>query len=134
MLMSRRTPASARHRRTRARAPHARRGFTLLEVTVAALVLLSGLAGVAAATAAALRALAESRLEEDAATIAGRRIEMLRGTPCTERRGGVDTVGPLVERWQVVAHGGASATRLLVAVAPLARPARRRQFETVASC
>ena len=114
--------------------PRARCGFTLLEVLVAALVLLTGLVGVAAATAAALRALADARLEEDAATLAGRRIELLRGVPCATRTGGADTVGALIERWAVEPHGLSAATDIVVTVAPLARPARARRFDTVAPC
>lgn len=101
---------------------------------VAALVLLTGLAGVATATAAALRALADARLEEDAATLAGRRVELLRATPCAERTGGARTVGVLAERWEVRAHGEGAATHLAVTVAPAMHPARARRFETVAPC
>lgn len=126
-----RRPARARRAR---RVPRARAGFTLLEVLVAALVLLTGLVGVATATAAALRTLADARLEEDAATRAGRRIELLRGTPCTTRSAGVDSAGTLVERWEVAPHGDGAATRLVVTVAPRALPSRARRFETVAPC
>src|SRR5690349_11566190 len=131
--MLRRSPAFphlARRRRDR----RARRGFTLLEVLVAALVLLSGLAGVATATAAALHALADARLEEDSATLAGRRVELLRGVPCARRVAGVDTVGALVERWAVASHADGAATRLVVTVTPRTQPTRARRFETVASC
>jgi prepilin-type N-terminal cleavage/methylation domain-containing protein len=121
-------------RSSRRRARRTRAGFTLLEVLVAALVLLTGLVGVATATAAALRSLADARLEEDAATLAGRRVELLRGVPCALRTAGVDTAGALVERWEVAAHAGAAATRLAVTVVPIARPARARRYETVAPC
>lgn len=141
--MSRPSHAATHHARDAQRTMPARRprpGFTLLEVLVAALVLLTGLAGIATATAAALRALADARLEEDAATLAGRRVELLRGTACAARTGGADTVGALLERWQVEPHGeGVAAarvatTRIAVSVAPIARPARVRRFETVAPC
>ena len=97
-------------------------------------MLLTGLVGVATATAAALRTLADARLEEDAATRAGRRIELLRGTPCIARSAGVDSTGTLVERWDVEPHAGGAATRLVVTLAPRSRPARARRFETVAPC
>jgi prepilin-type N-terminal cleavage/methylation domain-containing protein len=125
-------PRPSPHPTRRTRRPRA--GFTLLEVLVAALVLLTGLVGVATATAAALRTLAEARLEEDSATLAGRRVELLRGTPCARRSAGVDSAGALVERWEVASHASGAATRLTVSVAPRARPARVRRFETVAPC
>lgn len=125
--MSRRTPH-------RPRAPRSRRGFTLLEVLVASLVLLTGLVGAATATAAALHALADARLEEESAVVAARRFELLRATPCATRAGGELSEGALVERWTVEPHGGAAATRLVVSVRSRTRAVSPRRFETVAPC
>jgi prepilin-type N-terminal cleavage/methylation domain-containing protein len=110
------------------------RGFTLLEVLVASLVLLTGLVGAATATAAALRALADARLEEESALVAARRFELLRATPCATRAGGEHSAGALVERWSVEPHAGGAATRLVVSVRSRTRPAPPRRFETVAPC
>lgn len=116
------------------RRPRARDGFTLIEVLVASLVLLTGLAGVAAATAHALRTLADARLEEDSAILAARRLELLRATPCSTRVGGEEVDGPLVARWLVEPHGDGAATRLIITVTSRTRPTPPRRFETVASC
>src|SRR5215208_3772528 len=104
-------------RRTRARA-----GFTLIEVLVAALVLLTGMTGVAAATAHALRTLADARLEEESALLAARRLELLRATSCAHRSAGAEQVGALTVRWTVEPHASGAATRLIVTVASRMRP------------
>ena len=130
--MSRRTPgrrAPVRRARRRVRA-----GFTLLEVLVAALVLLTGLTGIAAATAHALRMLADARLEEESALLAARRLELLRATPCTGRAAGAGQEGSLVARWTVEPHASGSATRLVVTVASRTRQTLPRRYETVAPC
>ena len=128
------TTRSLRVRRAACPPCRTRRGFTLLEVLVATLVLLTGLVGVATATAAALRTLADARLEEDSAIVAGRRLELLRGTPCIARVGGERVDGTLVERWTVTPRADGATTSLVVTVAPRAHPARARRYETVAPC
>lgn len=125
-------------------ASRGRRGFTLLEVLVAAIVLLSGLVGVAAATAAALRTLADARLEELSAMVAERRFELLRATPCARRvggaqqagaqQGGAPQAGALDESWTVAPHADGAATRLVVTVASRTGRASPRRYETVAPC
>jgi Tfp pilus assembly protein PilV len=112
----------------------ARRGFTIIEVLVAAVMLLAGLVGLAAASAAALRALADARFEELAAVTAGRRMELLRATPCAARTGGEHASTAMLERWTVAPYADAAASLVIVTVAPPARPAARRRYETVASC
>ena len=103
---------------------------------VAAIVLLSGLVGIATATAAALRTLADARLEEESALVAARRLELLRATPCARRTDGATIAGTLSEAWSVEPHAGGAATRIVVTVSVTARtrstPARR--YETVAPC
>lgn len=115
-------------------ARHRRPGFSLVELLVALVVLVLGMGTLAAGTARALRALADARLEEDAAVRAGRRFEALRATACPLRAGGEWRDARLVERWRVAAHAGGAATRLEVDVAPAARPADVRRYATVAPC
>jgi Tfp pilus assembly protein PilV len=108
-------------------------------VLVASLVLLTGLVGVATATAATLRALADARDEEEAALVAARRMELLRATPCASRAGGVETTATLVARWTVAPHASGGATRIVVTITARADRTRARvpttrRFETVAPC
>lgn len=116
-----------------------RRGFTLVEVLVAVVVLLGGLVTIATATAAALRMLGDARMEEESAILAARRLETLRALPCAARTDGERIAGPLVERWWVAPHANGAATRLVVTVAPVAsargtRATATRRYETVAPC
>lgn len=111
-----------------------RPGFSLIELLVALVVLVVGLAALAGGTARALRALADARLEEDAAARAARRLEWLRGLPCAARAGGSSGDGRLLERWTVATHGEGLATHIEVEVGPADGTSPPRVFDTVAPC
>lgn len=89
-----------------------RRGFTVVEVLVALLVVAVGLLGVAGATAVALRA-SNAAIRERAATMRARsRLAMLEAGGCAGASSGERSLGAsLVDRWTVAP--AANGTRLV---------------------
>jgi prepilin-type N-terminal cleavage/methylation domain-containing protein len=82
--------------------PHARAGFTLVEVIVATVVLAVGLLALTGAGAAIVRLERRGdRLAHEAA-VAETRLELLRAEGCSAVSGTSD-LGHLVERWTVMA-------------------------------
>jgi prepilin-type N-terminal cleavage/methylation domain-containing protein len=87
------------HRRT-AHAP--RRGFTVVEVLVALLVVGVGLLGVAGASAIAVRASGAALRERAALTGASSRLALLQSGGCANAASGEQSVAPgVAERWTV---------------------------------
>ncbi len=85
------------------------RGFTIVEVVVALVLLASGALAVVAATAGALRAVRSADIERGAVVSARNRLEMLASIGCAQLDGGaaVDSTGQVGETWYVAAgHSG----------------------------
>ncbi len=68
------------------------RGFTIVEVIVAIIVLTVGLLGLVASSALVTRMIARGQRSNNAATFAARRLEILRATGCRSRAAGMDTL------------------------------------------
>ena len=68
------------------------RGFTIIEVVVAIVVLTVGLLGLVTTSALVTRMIARGQHSANGATFAARRIEILRATGCTSQAGGRDTL------------------------------------------
>ena len=79
----------------------ARRGFTLVELMVAVLLLSIGLTGVVATSSAISRMMGGSIREATAATLATSRFETLRGSRCAAITGGTATTRGITETWMV---------------------------------
>ena len=88
------TPASAH-----------RRGFTLLEVLVALVLLSIGILGVAMSAALVSRMVGDGSRLTLAATIAITRLEQLRAIPCASATSGTTITRGIEERWSVAAMG-----------------------------
>jgi len=78
-----------------------RRGFTLVELMVAVLLLAIGLTGVVATSSAISRMMGGSSREIGAATLAASRFETLRGTQCSAIASGTATTRGTTESWTV---------------------------------
>lgn len=79
----------------------ARRGFTLVELIVAIIILVVGVLGLASAAAVVMRQITGSSFQNRAAAIASSRFERLRAVPCANAAAGTATVGGVTERWTV---------------------------------
>jgi len=76
----------------------ARRGFTLVELLVAVVLVDAGLLAITGATAVVVRRQTELRTRGAAVAAASNRLEQLATTPC-ERRAGSASSPLFVERW-----------------------------------
>lgn len=105
-----------------------RRGFTVVEVLVALVVVTTGLLGVAAASAVALRASSAAVRERSAVTRARTRLALLEAAGCATAASGelpLPLPAGLVDRWTVDA--AANGVRLVQVRAEWDDTSRRRQ-------
>jgi prepilin-type N-terminal cleavage/methylation domain-containing protein len=86
-----------------------RRGFTVVEVLVALVVLSAGLLAVAGSGAITIRAAAAATRERRAVQRGADRIATLRAGGCAAARSGAatDAAARIAERWTTAAAGGA---------------------------
>ena len=92
------------------------RGFTLLEVLVALIILSVGLLAFAAAAARTTRLISDGRRIERAALAAWSELEGLRKGGCPEPGSGAGTRGAFDVTWAVWAGPGGASRRLQVVV------------------
>jgi prepilin-type N-terminal cleavage/methylation domain-containing protein len=77
------------------------RGFTLVEVIVAIVILAVGLLGMAGTTAAVLRQISAADLSTERAMALQTTLERLRATPFDSVKSGSDSVGSFQVSWTV---------------------------------
>lgn len=82
-----------------------RRGFTLVELIVAMLMLTIGLLGLAGVGAVVLKQMRGGTYQTVAASIAQSRFEQLEGDPCASIVSGSATVRGMSETWTATAMG-----------------------------
>ncbi len=68
------------------------RGFTIIEVIVAIIILTVGLLGLVTSSALVTRMIARGQRSNNAAVFAARRLEMARATACRSQAAGRDTM------------------------------------------
>lgn len=117
-----------------------RRGFTIIEVMVAIVVLTVGILAMLVTSAGITRMIGQGRRITRAALVAESRLEKLRQqaratTPqCTALAGGTATQpGNIVETWTVTANGSAR-TLSVVVVYPKGRGTSTATVSTVIRC
>jgi prepilin-type N-terminal cleavage/methylation domain-containing protein len=86
-----------------------RRGFSLVEVTLAVVVLTVGLLALASTAGGIARMIGRGGGIGRSAIIAAGRLDLLRATRCRSLVGGSAVEGPYSESWTVV-YGGADTT------------------------
>lgn len=81
---------------------HDRRGFTLIELMAAVMILTVGLLGLAATSGAVMRQIGGGAQATQAATLAQSRLESLHGMDCTTLSAGAATTRGITESWTSV--------------------------------
>lgn len=89
------------------------KGFTLLEVLVALVVLSTGILGLAANAALVSRLVGDGSRLTLAATAATARLEQLRAVPCASVTAGTAVTRGIEERWTLTPIGPAGEPRAL---------------------
>ena len=92
------------------------RGFTIVEVIVAIIVLTVGILGLVTSSALVTRMIARGQHSSNGATFAARRLEYLRATGCRSQASGKDTLktqsGTIIAKnsWVFTAQSGSQYT------------------------
>ena len=77
----------------------ARRGFTLIELMVAIVIMVTGVLGLAGTAAMVSRMVGGAGQQTVAASVASSRFEMLRSVPCSQIVSGTATTRNMNEKW-----------------------------------
>ncbi|MBI3982307.1 MAG: prepilin-type N-terminal cleavage/methylation domain-containing protein [Gemmatimonadetes bacterium] len=111
------------------------RGFTIVEVIIAIMVLSVGLLALVGSAAVTTRMISQGQRYTEASTLANQRFEILRSLPCASVVDGSATSGQFSLTWRVssMANGRASLVQLNVA-SPTGTGVRNDRFSTVILC
>ncbi len=110
-----------------------KRGFSLIEVMVAMVILSVGVIGLAASATAITRMTGEGGRSGGAAAVASTRFEQLRATACASLANGTATSGKYSESWTVSSSGQlVTVTETVTYVG--SRVSRSAVFTTYISC
>lgn len=92
------------------------RGFSLIEVMVATIILIAGVIALASSSATITRMTAEGNRAAAAALVASSRFESLRAVGCTGMSSGSAITGRFTERWEVSSVAGGAAKKVVLRV------------------
>ena len=111
------------------------RGFTIVEVLVAIMILSVGIMGLVTTAGLVTRMIGQGQRYTEASALANERIELLRTSQCAAVGSGSETRGAYQINWRVVAVAGDKGRAIQVAVqSPTTRGPRTDTFETVQFC
>jgi type IV pilus modification protein PilV len=82
----------------------ARRGFTLVELIIAIIILVVGVLGLASTAAVVMRQITASSMQTRAAMMAQSRLEQLRSVPCANMANGNAASKGVTETWRVTVN------------------------------
>ena len=91
-----------------------KRGFTVIEVLIAVIVLVVGLLGLVTTAALVTRMVGRGTRASKATLFAQQKVEGLRATTCASLAGGADTVAPYTRKWIVTTVGNARRIQVIV--------------------
>lgn len=117
------------------KAMHNRRGFTVVEVVVAIIILSVGLLSLTATAASVTRMVAQGQRYNRASAMANERFEILRAQTCAAMVGGSAIAGSYSTTWTVTPVSGGRGNEIAVAViSPTGRGTRTDSFTTTIPC
>lgn len=112
-----------------------RRGFTIIEVLIAVIILTVGIVGLASTAALVTRMVGQGQRYTEAASMANERFEILRALPCASLTNGSQASQGYTVAWTVTTVGGGDGRRLDVAVtSPTTSGTRQDVFTTMRYC
>jgi len=111
-----------------------RKGFTIIEVVVAVLVLTVGVLGLSATAALVTRMIGQGQRLSEATALAQRRFEILRSQSCSAITSGTETVGRYTLTWRTTDVSGRAVTVNLAVTSPTADATRTDTFQTTIPC
>ena len=111
------------------------KGFTIIEVLVAVLVLSIGVLGLATTAALVTRMIGQGERYSQASTMAAEQFEVLRSQRCTALTSGTATQSGFTLTWTVQnAAGGRARTVTIEVLTPTVRGTRADTFATTIGC
>lgn len=111
------------------------RGFTIVEIVVAIVILSIGLMGLVTTAALVSRMIAQGQRYSMASTLANRRLEKLRAVRCSGMSNGADTVGRIVVTWTVSSvNSGAGKLVVMTVASPTGRGTHTDKFTSTVAC
>lgn len=112
------------------------RGFSLVEVMIAMVILTVGVLALAASAGQITRLTSEGVRAAGAAAVAGSRLETLRSTACAALTSGSATTGAYTEAWRVITPASALFSREITVVISYSngRTTRYATYVTERSC
>lgn len=111
------------------------RGFTIVEVIIAVIVLSVGLLGLVSTAALTTRMISQGQRYSEAAALANQRFEILRATPCLFMANGSNAAGQVQLTWTVTAIQADRARQVTVDVTSSTGTGRRTdRFQTIIFC
>jgi prepilin-type N-terminal cleavage/methylation domain-containing protein len=111
------------------------RGFTIVEVLVAIMILSVGLMGLVTTAGLVTRMIGQGHRYTEASALANERIEILKAQRCPAVGSGSETRGSYVISWRVVEEAAGKGRGLNISVqSPTTRGNRTDTFATVHFC
>jgi len=111
------------------------KGFTIVEVLVAVLVLAVGIIGLTTTAALVTRMIGQGERYSQASTMAAEQFEVFRSRSCASLTAGTATRGGFTLNWTVQdAAGGRARAVTIVVLSPTTRGIRPDTFATTIGC
>jgi len=111
------------------------RGFTIVEVLVAVLVLSVGVLALVGTAGLVTRMVGQGHRFTEASALASERVELLRAQGCPSAGSGSETRGAYTISWRIIDEAGGRGRRFFVSVqSPTTRGSRTDNVETVHFC